>query len=576
MYPPEETLSGPPEDREAPSAGTGAGAGLSFHHVGVAVEDMEAALEYYTSLFGFKQLSPPETVPEQSVRVCFVEAGPGVLIELIEGIGEHSPVAGVLRRAGAGPYHLCYKVDDLDRSIERLKEGGCLCVRRFVHAGFGLRRFAFLFTPDRQLFELCEEDKMKPIRLANPSRRYMFETLFFEATRRCNLSCPMCMTASNEHRWVGTEMRGKELTTDEVERHILATAKDIGIRIIAWSGGEFLVRKDAVELVRRATEYGYESTICSNALLVTRERLAELNEASGGTLVMAFGINSIDEEHSWTRDADGARTLAVLDMCKEMGIRRHVVVNVGQHNLDSLERTFAWLEEQGIPYNRSPFTARGSGGEYWNELHFNRTQMEEKIHPALRAHPIGYISYTPFFLSPELHSQVSGGAHNATVPLGPSIGCWCGTWLAVNSEGDVAPCGILLDDVNCGNVRDKTFEEIIDQSQVFQRVLDRSQLKGRCGRCRYKYTCGGCRAMAYYESGDLMGEDPTCFFEPEDENTVSPHEEETNRMFKRYLFMRRLGDRERRKQMKEAAGARKDSPATAATAAGGSSSTTSS
>ena len=60
-----------------------------------------------------------------------------------------------------------------------------------------------------------------------------------------------------------------------------------------------------------------------------------------------------------------------------------------------------------------------------------------------------------------------------------------------------------------------TPEQIIDDSPEFQRVLDRNQLQGKCGRCRYKFTCGGCRAMALYENGDLMAEDPTCFFEPE-------------------------------------------------------------
>jgi hypothetical protein len=53
--------------------------------------------------------------------------------------------------------------------------------------------------------------------------------------------------------------------------------------------------------------------------------------------------------------------------------------------------------------------------------------------------------------------------------------------------------------------------------------------------------------MAWFESGDLMGEDPTCFFEPTDETTVSEHEEETNRMFRRYLFMIRLAERQRMK-----------------------------
>lgn len=375
-------------------------------------------------------------------------------------------------------------------------------------------------------------------------RRYSFETLFFEATRRCNLSCPMCMASSNDLEFVKAH-RGKELSTDEIEEHVLKTVKDIGVRIITWSGGEFMLRKDAAEILRRATRYGYESTICTNATVMTRERLAEFKEASGGTLVVALGINSIADESSWTRDADCAQTLDTLRICKEMGVRRHVVVNVGTHNLDTLEQTFQWLADNGIPFNRSPYTARGSGANYWDELHFSCDDMEETIHPALRKRPNGYISYTPFFLSPELHERMSKGVKNVTVPQNPPIGCWCGTWLAVNAEGDVSPCGILLDAVRCGNVRDATFQEILDRSADFQAVLDRNRLQGKCGRCRYKFVCGGCRAMAFFESGDLMGEDPTCFFEPIDETTVCEHEEETNRMFKRYAFMVRQSARER-------------------------------
>ncbi len=369
-----------------------------------------------------------------------------------------------------------------------------------------------------------------------PQRRYTFDTLFFEATRRCNLSCPMCMASSNDGDLVSESTR-RELDVDEIERYVLRTAKEIGVRIITWSGGEFIIRRDAVELVRRATRYGYESTICTNATLMTREKIEELKEASGGTLVVAVGINSIDDENTWTRDSDCQESLRVLEVCLELDVRRHVVVNVGKHNLDNLDRTFKWLESQGIPYNRSPYTGRGSGSAYWDELSFSREDMETSIHPALIKRPNGYISYTPFFLSPELHERVSGGARNVTVPQNPSIGCWCGTWLAVNSEGDVSPCGILLDEVRCGNVREMSFQQILDASVAFQDVLDRDRLKGKCGRCRYKYTCGGCRAMAWFHTGDLMGEDPTCFFEPEDETTVSEHEAETNRMFKRYAFM---------------------------------------
>lgn len=133
--------------------------GLRFHHVGVAVPDMAAALEVYLDVLGCRRVAGPIEVPSQRVRVCFVEAGPGVLIELVEGLGEGSPVSGILERSGAGPYHLCFEVEDLDRALEALAARGCRRPMRFEQPGHGLRRFAFLLTPDRQLVELCEPDR---------------------------------------------------------------------------------------------------------------------------------------------------------------------------------------------------------------------------------------------------------------------------------------------------------------------------------------------------------------------------------------------------------------------------------
>ncbi len=136
--------------------------GMSFHHVGVAVKSIDAALGYYTGLFGMRQISEPLEVPGERVKVCFVEAPPGVLIELVEGLGEKSPVADIVARTGAGPYHICYRVDDLDAALAELRGQGCYRLKRFergVHGnGGGPRRFAFMLTPDRQLFELCEAE----------------------------------------------------------------------------------------------------------------------------------------------------------------------------------------------------------------------------------------------------------------------------------------------------------------------------------------------------------------------------------------------------------------------------------
>jgi radical SAM protein with 4Fe4S-binding SPASM domain len=177
--------------------------------------------------------------------------------------------------------------------------------------------------------------------------------------------------------------------------------------------------------------------------------------------------------------------------------------------------------------------------EICRELGIDRHDLKESFHPALRRSVNGYVSHTPFFLSPELYQQVSGARVEGRVPQNPPIGCWAGTWLTINAEGDVSVCPVLLDELSGGNVREKPLDELVLQSKLFADITDRSKLKGRCGRCRYQYTCGGCRAMAYFHSGDYMGEDPTCFFDPVDRTTVGEEAAETNRLFMKYLIVAR-------------------------------------
>jgi radical SAM protein with 4Fe4S-binding SPASM domain len=346
------------------------------------------------------------------------------------------------------------------------------------------------------------------------------------------------MSSSNDAPRVRAS-RKQELTFEEIRDLVLVPAQRLGVLAIGWSGGEFLLRKDAFDLFRLTVELGFQCKLCSNGELLTRERLQAIKDATGGRVTIALGLNSIDEKNAWSRDATPDRTLEVLDLCDELKIDRHVIITIGKHNTETFQQTVDYLVKRRISYNRSPLVARGSGCEFFKEQAFDRRDLQAKFHPALRRHVNGYVSFTPFFLSPELHAQVSGGVRNGTVPHNPPIGCWVGTWLTLNAEGDVSVCPVLLDELSAGNVRDKPLDRLVNESKLFATLLDRSQLKGRCGRCRYQYTCGGCRAMAYFHTGDYMQEDPTCFFDPVGEATVSEHEEETNRFFKKYLMVAR-------------------------------------
>lgn len=378
-----------------------------------------------------------------------------------------------------------------------------------------------------------------------------FTAIYFEATRRCNLRCPMCMTGSNDRKVVAASRR-RELSFDEIRDLVLVPARSLGIQAVGWSGGEFLVRRDALDLIRLTAQLGYQCKICSNGELLTRERLLEIQRAAGGRVTIALGLNSLDLDNAATRDADCDRTLEVLELCRELGIDRHVIVTLGKHNAESFGRTIEYLVANRISFNRSPLAARGSGRAGFAQAAFSRDDLEHAFHPALRSCVNGYVSFTPFFLSPELYERASGGLEHG-IPHNPPIGCWVGNWITLTAEGDVSVCPVLLDELSAGNVREKPLDELVLSSPLFREITDRSRLQGRCGHCRYQYTCGGCRAMAWYHSGDYMAEDPTCFFEPVDRETRSEHEEETNRWFTKYLivarhagvFRRRRGPAER-------------------------------
>ncbi|EKD28560.1 MAG: radical SAM protein [uncultured bacterium] len=371
-------------------------------------------------------------------------------------------------------------------------------------------------------------------------KKYNFPVIYIETTRRCNLKCPACMSGSNKKAFVES-LRNNELSYDEIVNLILKPSLSLGTKHIYLSGGEFLLREDALDILKAVIDIGYYPKIATNGTLINEELLSKIKKIAGRKIVLAFGIDSICDLkiNKKTRSMEVNKILNNLELCKKYRIAKHVVINAASYSCKTFEATLAWLEKNKIPFNRVPFVPRNSGSRF-SRWCISKKEMEKYIFPALNKRINGYFSFIPFFLSPELHSKYSKGKFNVTVPQNPSIGCWVGSWVAISAEGDVSPCTILLDKVVAGNVRNQTIYDIIDKSEIFQTILDRNKLKGKCGKCRYQFTCGGCRGLAYYKTGDYMEEDPTCFFEPIDKNTKSQFEDETNNMFKKYIKLARF------------------------------------
>ncbi|MBC8339472.1 MAG: methylmalonyl-CoA epimerase [Rhodospirillales bacterium] len=94
-----------------------------LNHVAIAVPNLAAAMALYRDTLG-ATVSEAEAIPEHGVTVCFIETG-NTKIELLEPLGEASPIAGFLERNPAGGiHHLCFEVEDIIEARDRLKSEG--------------------------------------------------------------------------------------------------------------------------------------------------------------------------------------------------------------------------------------------------------------------------------------------------------------------------------------------------------------------------------------------------------------------------------------------------------------------
>ena len=94
-----------------------------LNHVAIAVPDLAKGMEVYRTMLGAR-VSEPQAVPAHGVTVVFVEL-PNTKIELLEPLGEDSPIRGFLEKNPAGGmHHVCYEVEDINAARDRLKAEG--------------------------------------------------------------------------------------------------------------------------------------------------------------------------------------------------------------------------------------------------------------------------------------------------------------------------------------------------------------------------------------------------------------------------------------------------------------------
>ena len=111
-------------------------------HVGVAVEDLDAALALHEGVYGMPVVHR-ETVTEQGVEAVLLDVGDSH-VELLRPLAPDTAVGKFLARRGPGLHHVAYRVDDIDAALSRLRDRGVRLIDETPRIGIRGSRVAFL------------------------------------------------------------------------------------------------------------------------------------------------------------------------------------------------------------------------------------------------------------------------------------------------------------------------------------------------------------------------------------------------------------------------------------------------
>ena len=338
----------------------------------------------------------------------------------------------------------------------------------------------------------------------------------WEMTAACNLRCIHCHAS-------GGEPAADELTTEEAKRLLDQLSEVSEFRMVAYTGGEPLVRDDLFELLAYSQSLGFTNTLATNATLIDDEVARRL--ARYGVVIGAVSLDGFDAAtHDYVRGQPGAFEAALrgIRALQRAGIPLHINITAMEYNMDQLEPLMELVDEletailimyQLVPVGRGEEIAEAALDLGANERLIRFMAQAQRTARAI-IEPVAGPQYWPFLL------QRAGIRDGPLLRLAEMVfhGCSAGRgFVYIKPNGEVWPCPFI--EVSCGNVRQTPFQTIWATSPVFEDLREREErLQGRCGECSYRRLCGGCRGRAWATTGDYLAEDPSCFIHSSDGN----------------------------------------------------------
>ncbi len=346
------------------------------------------------------------------------------------------------------------------------------------------------------------------------NRTFHPRLIAWEITRRCNLNCVHCRASSDKGPYKG------ELGTEKAMQ-ILDEITLTGKPIIILTGGEPLLRADVFDLAKYGTGLGLRMVMATNGTLLTSDSAKKIIDS--GIKRVSISIDGENaERHDSFRKVRGAfdASLKGISLLKQEGIEFQVNTTVTKHNADQVDKILEMAVNLGavahhifllVPTGRARdmIDQEIDSQRYEKLLHwFYDMRGKTPLHLKATCAPHYYR-----ILRQEARAKGEKIDFDTYGLDAVTRGCLGGTsFCFISHDGIVQPCGYL--ELNCGDLKESTFDYIWNNSRIFNELRDFSLYKGKCGRCEYINFCGGCRARAYEATGDYLAEEPLCVYQP--------------------------------------------------------------
>ena len=196
-----------------------------------------------------------------------------------------------------------------------------------------------------------------------------------------------------------------------------------------------------------------------------------------------------------------------LKIAKENDISTEVSIILEKKNIDNINNVINNYEQKGINlliFERSIIAKYRDTNYDPLEPKEYKIVMKKILDYNLTRHKMGIaISHCPNKILLHNHEKYIENIGGCSAGI---ISC------AINDNGDVIPC-LPLFKVILGNISSDSIIDIWNNSSIIKKLQNRRLLKGKCGRCEFINSCGGCRAESYYKYNSLFEEDITCWKE---------------------------------------------------------------